>query len=67
MPKYNGPVENPVTPLINWVAGPAQSDENLVLVTHFVVISSILNIGASSGEIIISDKNFNIIGSVNTM
>ncbi len=46
----------------NW-----DGDKNLVLVTHFVVISSILNIGASSGEIIISDKNLNIIGSVNTM
>ena len=46
----------------NW-----DSDENLVLVTHFVVISSILNIGASSGEIIISDKNFNIIDSIITM
>ena len=46
----------------NW-----NSDKNLVFVTHFVVISSILNIGSSSGEIIISDKNFNIIGSVNTM
>ena len=46
----------------NW-----DDDKNLVLVTHFVVISSILNTSASSGEIIISDKNLNIIGSVNTM
>ena len=46
----------------NW-----DDDKNLVLVTHFVVISSILNTGSSSGEIIISDKNLNIIGSVNTM
>ena len=46
----------------NW-----NSDKNLVLVTHFVVISSILNKSSSSGEIIISDKNFNIIGSLNTM
>ena len=43
------------------------SDKNLIFVTHYVVISSILNKGSSSGEIIISDKNFNIIGSVNTM
>ena len=43
------------------------SDKNLVLVTHFVVISSILNTVSSSGEIIISDKNFNIIGSVSNM
>ena len=46
----------------NW-----KSDKNLVLITHFVVISSILNTGSSSGEIIISDKNFNIIGSIDTM
>ena len=46
----------------NW-----NDDKNLVFVTHFVVISSILNTASSSGEIIISDKNFNIIGSVNTM
>ena len=46
----------------NW-----KSDKNLVLITHFVVISSILNTGSSSGEIIISDKNLNIIGSINTM
>ena len=46
----------------NW-----NSDKNLVLITHFVVISSILNTVSSSGEIIISDKNFNIIGSVSKM
>ena len=46
----------------NW-----DDDKNLVLVTHFVVISSILKTSSSSGEIIISDKNLNIIGSVNTM
>ena len=46
----------------NW-----DSDKNLVFVTHYVVISSILNTGSSSGEIIISDKNFNIIGSINAM
>ena len=46
----------------NW-----DSDKNLVLVTHFVVISSILNTGSSSGEIIISDKKFNIIGSIDMM
>ena len=46
----------------NW-----DSDKNLVFVTHYVVISSILNTGTSSGEIIVSDKNFNIIGSIKTM
>ena len=43
----------------NW-----NSKENLVLVTHYVVILEILNITSSPGEIIISDKNLNIIGSL---
>ena len=41
--------------------------ENIVFVTHFVVISSMLNIGTSSGEIVITDKNLNIIGSIDTL
>ena len=43
--------------ILNW-----NSKKNLVLVTHFVVILEVLNIHASSGEIIVSDKDFNIIG-----
>ncbi len=42
-------------------------DENIIFVTHFVVISSMLNIGTSSGEIVITDKNLNIIGSIDTL
>ena len=41
----------------NW-----KSEKNLVLITHFVVISSILNENVSSGEMIIFDKSYNIIG-----
>tara|TARA_Y100000741_G_C18023492_1_gene465292 strand:+ start:24 stop:581 length:558 start_codon:yes stop_codon:yes gene_type:complete len=40
--------------------------KNLVLVTHYVVISEALNYASSSGEIVISDKKFNIIGTVKT-
>jgi len=36
----------------------------LILVTHYVLISEVLNYGASSGEIVVSDKNLNIIGSI---
>ena len=35
--------------------------KNLVFVTHYVVISEILNYGPSSGEIVISDKNLKVI------
>ena len=40
--------------------------KNLILVTHYVVISEMLNIGVSSGEIIVTNKNYNIIGSIDT-
>ena len=39
----------------NW-----DNNSNLVLVTHYVVILEILGIGAGSGEIIISNKNYEI-------
>ena len=42
------------------------SKKNLVLVTHFVVISETLSTGSASGEIIVSDQNFNIIGNIET-
>ena len=41
-----------------------KSNKNLILVTHYVLISEVLNYGPSSGEIVVSDKNFNIIGSI---
>jgi len=40
------------------------NNKNLVLITHYVLISEILNYGPSSGEIVVSDKNFNIIDSI---
>jgi|TARA_B100000767_G_scaffold230381_1_gene221415 phosphohistidine phosphatase SixA len=38
-------------------------DKNLIFVTHYVVISELLNYSSGSGEIVISDKNYNIIGN----
>ena len=43
----------------NW-----NSNKNLVLVTHYVVISEALNYAPDSGEIVISDRNFKIIGNI---
>ena len=40
-------------------------EKNLIFVTHFVVISEIFNIGVSSGEMIVSDKNYKIFGNIN--
>ena len=41
-----------------------ESMKNLIFVTHYVFISEVLNYGPSSGEIVVSDKNLNIIGSI---
>jgi len=37
------------------------SKSNLTFVTHNVVIYEILNISVSSGEIVVADKDFNIL------
>ena len=42
------------------------SDKNIIFVTHYVVILSVLNMGVSSGEIVVADKDLNIIGSIET-
>jgi len=47
--------------IINW-----EGKKNLILVTHYVVISEILNVSTSSGEIVITDRNFNVLASINT-
>ena len=36
--------------------------KNLIFITHHVVILEVLNLSVSSGEIIVTDKNFNILG-----
>ena len=43
----------------NW-----NSDKNLVLVTHYVVISEILDLATSSGEMVITDANLEFLGSL---
>ena len=42
----------------------AHNDSCCCLVTHYVLISEVLNYAPSSGEIVVSDKNFNIIGTI---
>ena len=39
---------------------------NLIFVTHYVVILEILNLSVSSGEIVITDKDFNILARQKT-
>ena len=41
-----------------------KSKKNLILVTHYVLISEIFNYAPSSGEIIVSDTSLNMLGSI---
>ena len=41
-----------------------KNNQNLIFVTHYVLISEVLNYAPSSGEIVVSDKKFNMIGSI---
>ena len=50
--------------VFNYYIKNMESKKNLVFVTHYVFISEVLNYGPSSGEIVVSDKNLNIIGSI---
>ena len=43
----------------NW-----ENDSNLIIVTHYVVISALINRVASSGEMIITDKKLNVLGNL---
>ena len=61
--KYAKNKDNQVEALNNYVKK-FNSDKNLIFVTHYVLISEVLNYSPSSGEIVVSDKNFNIIGSI---
>ena len=40
--------------------------KNLVLVTHYSIITAVTNAVPSSGEIIIADKNFKVISTIAT-
>ena len=43
----------------NW-----SSNKNLILITHYVVISEVLDYAAGSGEIVVSNKKYKKIGNV---
>ncbi len=61
--KYSKNKDNQIKALNDYIKK-FNSSKNLILVTHYVLISEVLNYSSSSGEIIVSDKNFNMIGSI---
>ncbi len=62
-PQYEKNKDKQVIDLNNYVKD-YKNKKNLVLITHYVLISEVLNYRPSSGEIVVSDENFNIIGTI---
>ena len=61
--KYSKNKDKQISALNDYIEN-FKNNDNLILVTHYVLISEVLNYGPSSGEIVVSDKNFNMIGSI---
>ena len=55
----NKQIKNLTKFISNW-----DNNSNLVLVTHYVVILELLGVGVGSGEIVISNKNYEIIDRI---
>ena len=41
-----------------------EEEGNIVFVTHYVVIAAMFGVGVTSGEILIVDRNLNVLGSI---
>ena len=62
-PRFQNNKDKQVVELKNYIKE-WKGNKNLILITHYVVINEILKVSPNSGEIIISDKEFNVIGKL---
>ena len=62
-PKFYKNKERQLDKLKNFIHN-LEEDGNIVFVTHYVVIASMLGIGVSSGEILVTDRDLNVIGTI---
>ena len=52
--------------LYNFVKKWDGKGKNLILITHYSIITAVTNAVPSSGEIVIADKNFKVLGTIQT-
>ena len=65
-PPFDKNEKNQIKDLKNFVKKWDGKGKNLVLVTHYVVILAMTGQASSSGELIITDKDFNVLSKINT-
>ena len=65
-PPYDKKEKQQIRELRNFVQKWDGQGGNLILVTHYVIILAVTDVAPSSGEIVIADKNFNVLSTINT-
>ena len=63
---YNKNEPKQLKELYNFVKKWEGNGKNLVLVTHYSIITAVTSALPSSGEIVITDKNFEVLGTIQT-
>ena len=63
---YNKNEPKQLKELYNFVKKWNGKGKNLVLVTHYSIITAVTNAVPSSGEIVITNKNFEVLGTIQT-
>mgnify|MGYP002701137055 CR=1 FL=1 len=63
---YNKNEPKQLKELYNFVKKWEGNGKKLVLVTHYSIITAVTNAVPSSGEIVITDKNFGVLGTIQT-
>ncbi len=65
-PPFDKNEKKQIKKLKNFVKNWNGNGGNLVLVTHYVVILAVTGKTSSSGELVITDRNFNVLSTINT-
>ena len=63
---YDKNAKKQIKELKNFVKNWNGNGSNLVLVTHYVIITAVTDVVPSSGEIVITDKNFKVLSTIET-
>ena len=65
-PPYDKNAKKQIKELRNYIQQWNGNGSNLVLVTHYVIITAITDVAPRSGEIVIIDKNYNTLSTIST-
>ena len=63
---YNKNEASQIKELFSFIKKWNGNGKNLILVTHYSIITAVTNAVPSSGEIVITDKNFNVFETIST-